>query len=386
MDAVSSPPAGPVELASAQLPRVAELARQLAVLLCQQDEHFRRTDPGELRAVFEVNLREAFTAVVDGHELNTETARKTGLTQARLGIPLPAALRAFRISGTFIYEAMVEHLEPGSIGPEQLVAVSTAVWRIVDRYSDALADAYAEIDLESSNNHGKLRLDRLDAILEGRLGGAELEHAARILGIQQFGTFVVLVVDHQPRCGQPGDGAVRLRLPAVWRPGEDSDLAIVSLSRTASAAQLRQSLSGLTVGVGISRPISSLAAVPGAVQQARIARRSVPGDGGVAVFGELPVSTLVAGAPGLAAELARDVLAAVLGLPDAERTVLLRTLQEWFSVAGSARDAAENLFVHPNTVRYRIRRIQDLTGRDLTHPRAIAELYVAIEAIRIESP
>jgi len=385
MDAVSSPPAGPVELASAQLHRVTELARQLAVLLCQQDEHFRRTDPGELRAVFEVNLREAFTAVVDGHELNTETARKTGLTQARLGIPLPAALRAFRISGTFIYEAMVEHLEPGSIGPEQLVALSTAVWRIVDRYSDALADAYAEIDLESSSNHGKLRLDRLDAILEGRLSGAELEHAARILGIQQFGTFVVLVVDHQPRCGQPGDGAVRLRLPAVWRPGDDSDLAIVSLSRTASAAQLRHSLSGLTVGVGISRPISSLAAVPGAVQQARIARRSAP-DGGVAVFGELPVSTLVAGAPGLAAELARDVLAAVLGLPDAERTVLLRTLQEWFAVAGSARDAAENLFVHPNTVRYRIRRIQDLTGRDLTHPRAIAELYVAIEAIRIESP
>ncbi|MDQ3785756.1 MAG: helix-turn-helix domain-containing protein, partial [Actinomycetota bacterium] len=50
---------------------------------------------------------------------------------------------------------------------------------------------------------------------------------------------------------------------------------------------------------------------------------------------------------------------------------------------GSARDAAERLFEHPNTVRYRIRRVQELTGRDLGDPKGIAELYLAVESIRL---
>jgi DNA-binding PucR family transcriptional regulator len=77
------------------------------------------------------------------------------------------------------------------------------------------------------------------------------------------------------------------------------------------------------------------------------------------------------------------VLTDLLALPAAERDVLLATLRAWFTEHGSARDAAERLFVHPNTVRYRIRRVQELTGRDLGDPRGIAELYLAVESVRL---
>jgi len=47
-----------------------------------------------------------------------------------------------------------------------------------------------------------------------------------------------------------------------------------------------------------------------------------------------------------------------------------------------ASQAAARLFVHPNTVRHRLRRISAATGRSLSAPRDVAELCLALEAAR----
>ncbi len=44
--------------------------------------------------------------------------------------------------------------------------------------------------------------------------------------------------------------------------------------------------------------------------------------------------------------------------------------------------SAKKLYVHPNTVRTRLRRIADRTGRSLTDPRGITELALALRAVR----
>jgi len=46
---------------------------------------------------------------------------------------------------------------------------------------------------------------------------------------------------------------------------------------------------------------------------------------------------------------------------------------------------AEVLYCHPNTVRYRLRRLQELTGRSLSDPRGIAELAAAAYALRLNT-
>jgi DNA-binding PucR family transcriptional regulator len=45
--------------------------------------------------------------------------------------------------------------------------------------------------------------------------------------------------------------------------------------------------------------------------------------------------------------------------------VLLSTLEEFLSRRGTITATAEALFIHPNTLRQRLRRIMDLTGLDL---------------------
>ncbi|WP_306822962.1 helix-turn-helix domain-containing protein [Streptomyces sp. 5112.2] len=46
-------------------------------------------------------------------------------------------------------------------------------------------------------------------------------------------------------------------------------------------------------------------------------------------------------------------------------------------------DATEGLFVHPNTVRHRPRRVAELTGRSLTDPMTAADLGAALYALRL---
>ncbi|WP_134766742.1 helix-turn-helix domain-containing protein [Nocardioides sp. 1609] len=58
-----------------------------------------------------------------------------------------------------------------------------------------------------------------------------------------------------------------------------------------------------------------------------------------------------------------------LGAYDAQhRTNLVETLQAWLEAFGDVVAAAEALFVHPNTFRYRLRRVAEVGEMDLTDP------------------
>ncbi len=63
---------------------------------------------------------------------------------------------------------------------------------------------------------------------------------------------------------------------------------------------------------------------------------------------------------------------------------LLETLDAFFSAGGVLEGAARSLFVHPNTVRYRLRRIGDVTGFTPTLPRDAFALRVALTIGRLD--
>ncbi|GAA3034251.1 helix-turn-helix domain-containing protein [Gordonia defluvii] len=62
---------------------------------------------------------------------------------------------------------------------------------------------------------------------------------------------------------------------------------------------------------------------------------------------------------------------------------LTATLEAYLDAGGSVESCARTLFVHPNTVRYRLKRIADITGRDATDPRDAYVLRVATTVGRL---
>lgn len=88
---------------------------------------------------------------------------------------------------------------------------------------------------------------------------------------------------------------------------------------------------------------------------------------------------------------------ALAGDPEAERTLiedisaplesaapaLLETVEQYLETGGVLENCARTLFVHPNTVRYRLRKVTELTGYDATNPRDGLVLRVALTVGRL---
>jgi hypothetical protein len=139
--------------------------------------------------------------------------------------------------------------------------------------------------------------------------------------------------------------------------------------------------------------VSVLAAGPGtgwtaagaahAVTQARRARRlaALPG-GGVRLVDAAAIGSvglLLTLLPAEAGQAFRATLLDPLLAYDAEHgTELVRTLEVFLGCSGSWTRAAEAMFVHVNSLRYRIRRIEELTGRDLGSLEDQAALLLAL--------
>src|SRR6202040_1116370 len=90
--------------------------------------------------------------------------------------------------------------------------------------------------------------------------------------------------------------------------------------------------------------------------------------------------------PEVMRHVSSSILAALDTIPPGQRPVLLATLGAWLDHGGSASKAASVLFCHPNTVRHRMRRLEQLTGRSLSDPRGIAERSLAFEIDRRDEP
>ncbi|OXM63956.1 MULTISPECIES: PucR family transcriptional regulator [Amycolatopsis] len=85
----------------------------------------------------------------------------------------------------------------------------------------------------------------------------------------------------------------------------------------------------------------------------------------------------------LVKELIRRCLAPLNGLTDKQRTRLGQTLLAWLQSSGTAPDMADRLGVHPQTVRYRMRQLEELFGERLNDPESRSDLEIALRAARL---
>jgi DNA-binding PucR family transcriptional regulator len=77
--------------------------------------------------------------------------------------------------------------------------------------------------------------------------------------------------------------------------------------------------------------------------------------------------------------LAKQALISTYYLPLVSgSTELLQTLRAYLENGGSLEATAKSLFVHANTVRYRLRRIAEIIGEDVTDPRVAFVVQTAI--------
>ncbi|HEV8167011.1 MAG TPA: helix-turn-helix domain-containing protein [Actinomycetota bacterium] len=316
--------------------------------------------------------------------------RATGRRRAEQGTPLADILHAYRIGFTELWEAIVDEARSARAPAETVVDAAGGVWWLIGEYTQELTVAYRETAGELLLAGARERSALVEALFTGGIPDRDtLWEAAKLLRLPWEGVFVVVAAE-APGLAQEGLPDVEALLAArgigsAWRLHPDIQTGVVSL-RHADALPVLLGLlgGGVRARAGVSPVYRSLGDTPRALHYARLVLASLPaGAPAVAQFEQTPLRVLAAAAPDAAGELARTVLGPVLDLPAQDRSSLLGTLQAWFDAGGSAVETGKRIYCHPNTVRYRLRRLQEHTGRSLDDPRAVAELLAALDALRL---
>jgi hypothetical protein len=375
------------------LARVDDLATELSDVI-RRTEGFYGTGGvvprDDLRASVRDNLVHILSRLAGQPMPGLEPPRATGRRRAEQGVPLPVILHAYRIAGKFIWAAVLAEASGGAAAATALLDAASDLWFIIDELSGEVTDAYRDTVDERARRDEQARGAMLDVLLRGDLGdGSRLWEYATALRLPREGTFVVVVA--QP--ARPGveaipraEDALRARgVQSAWRVEVDAHVGVVVLTPRVPVEKLCALLGDLTTGpAGLSAPYPGLDLTPAAVRQARLAyAAAAPSGHDLVRYEQASVAVLLASAPEAATAVARNVLGPVLALPAAECDILLATLRAWFAAHGATSLAAERLHVHRNTVRYRLKRLEDLAGRSLSQPVGLAELHLALEATRI---
>jgi DNA-binding PucR family transcriptional regulator len=180
--------------------------------------------------------------------------------------------------------------------------------------------------------------------------------------------------------------------PATVAPGRDGLLIGLLPWAPELPVRLRRAFGRLAPGLGRSRIAVGISgetavdALAGALEEARFAHRA-------ARAGLTPVSVVtsdqVASHVLLLATVPDDVrrtythrvLGAVLEHDRKTGGELLATLREFLACSGSWARTAEAMHLHVNTVRYRIERVEQLTGRDLSRLEDKIDVFLALKSL-----
>lgn len=341
----------------------------------------------QLRSLVRDNLTTMF-ASLQGRPTTLEAPRAAGRLKAAQGIPLAALLHAYRLAGRFIWDRLLAAAvdEESTV---ELLHMASDIWAAIDDYSSAAADAYRATVEEQSRRDTTTRSTMLTTLLDGRAGtGASAWEIARVLDLDRQGPFLVVCAEVHDEVEPLPSVRSRLRAAGIgseWIQPIGAWVGLLALPHEQAIAHAVDQLSGIALSrVGVSRAFTSPVNAPTAWRQAQLAVQCLPrGAGGTHVYGSAPVSLLAAASPDMAQEVARAVLGPLLALPPQERATLLATLHAWFAGGGSTTAAAGRLHCHRNTVLYRLNRIAELTGRRTTDAESSAELYIALEAVRL---
>ena len=374
--------------------RLPDLVERVVQRLLAEVEFYRDREVvsvQDLRDSVASNLESMVAELTTDQPPDLSAPRATGRRRAEQGTPLADILHAYRIGFTELWEAIVEEARRSGQAPsETLVDTASGVWWLIGEYTQELTVAYREAAAELLLAGARERSALVEALFTGGTPDRDtLWEAAKLLRLPWEGVFVVVAAE-APGLAQEGLPDVEALLGArgigsAWRLHPDIQTGVVSLRRQDALPVLLGLLGGgVRARAGVSPIYHALGDTPRALHYARLVLGSLPaGVPAVAQFERAPLRVLAAAAPDAAGELVRTVLGPVLELPTQDRSSLLGTLAAWFDAGGSAVEAGKRIYCHPNTVRYRLRRLQEHTGRSLEDPRAAAELLAALDALRL---
>ena len=304
-----------------------------------------------------------------------EGAYQLGRGEARNGRTMEALLAAYRIGARVSWRDLSQIAVDQGVGAAQLSRFAELVFAYIDELSAASAAGHTD-ELEST---GRLRQRNLERLARALITGAAPD--AVIAATERAGweppeqLIAVLLPESQAAHVSTLVDADTLQ-PVEDLPGVPEGRALLLVPSTGSAsarAGLLSALRGTSAVIGPSVPW--LDVVRSHERAARAFALDLPG----VVDGDAHLAALVLGAdPSTRADLRAQVLAPLADQRPSTIEKLTETLRSWVLNQGRRDAVADELFVHPQTVRYRVQQLRELYGDRLEDPQFVLEATLAL--------
>ncbi|GAB3958579.1 helix-turn-helix domain-containing protein [Actinoallomurus acanthiterrae] len=348
-------------------------------------EYARRWDDA-----FAAVIRSAVDRVIDEvlrrvteDEASTEQVaeffRGIGHSVAREGRALDTLQMAIRVAGLTVWRRISADLDSLRLSPQSLCALGETVMIIQDEVAAAAAEGYAQAEAAVAGELTRRRSRLVNLLLARPPASAEdIIELARVARWPVPRT-VAAVALYERRQG-------------VGRPALPPDI-LADLSRSKPClivpdpdgpGRARQLDAALTDWVAVVGPTVKLSEVSRSMRWARqgldLVRRGVVADDNVVRCAEHMSTLILFQDEGLLAALSARQLAPLAHLRQSQQDRLAETLLAWLQAGRNANEVAVRLHVHPQTVRYRLRQLDDLFGDRLQDPDLRFELEIVLRA------
>ncbi|MFH9015376.1 PucR family transcriptional regulator [Streptomyces sp. NPDC017943] len=293
-----------------------------------------------------------------------DAAYELGRGEVRDGRSMDALLSAYRVGARVAWRCLAEGAVPAGLPAAEVAKFAELTFAYIDELSAASAAGHA---------------DELAA--QGRAHERQLEHLARDL--LAGASPEVLLASAQRAGWQPPVSLTAVLLPAAqarpaYRRLDPNTLVLddlpdatgVLLVPDADRSLLRR-LTDRTAVAGPARPWTLASASYARALRARSLSSDIRD-----TEEHLPELVLSADVDAFA-DLRARALAPLRTLPAARARRMEETLRAWLLHQGRRDEVAAALFVHPQTVRYRMSQLRELFP-DLTSPHRVLELTLAV--------
>jgi hypothetical protein len=309
-------------------------------------------------------------------------AYELGRGEARSGRSMDALLAAYRVGARVSWRHLSGSAVEAGLSAEQLARFAELVFAYIDQLSAASAAGHSD-ELETTGRVRTRYLERLVGLLLAGGPEPELMAAAERADWAPPTTLTAVVMPETAIRGVLVSLDGRTLRSTQDIPGLDSTAELVVLlvpdAGGRSRPALLRSLDGHAAVVGPPRPWGEVHT--SYARAVRALQLGLTADGSEPLDTERRLADLVLLADGEAlADLRARMLAPLEDLTAGAREKLVETLRAWLLHHGRREQIAAELFVHPQTVRYRMGQLRELYGTRLEDPRTVLELTVALGA------
>src|SRR4051794_1897267 len=313
---------------------------------------------------------ERFLHLIAGEERDQEAESnlyvELGRNEVRSGRPIDTLLGAYRIGARVMWRGFAAEGQAAGIDPDVLYRLAEALFAYVDEFSHESAEGYAEA-LAQRHGARERERERLLEVLMRRDPPADpvVVHAQAARAEWKLPEQVAPVAT--PAARMPAR-QLEHRLPdgSMAATFEGMTVALVpDLDTPGRTAELERALDHVPAARGAQVPtLEAAEEVDRAVLAVALQQAQVLPPDGLLHTGDHLVALILHRDPERARSLADRALEPLDGLSAGTKAKLTETLACWLDHACNTGDTARALHVHMQTLRYRLRQLEEVFGED----------------------